>query len=589
MIQLAVRSIWRQTLAPSIVLLVLGGVFISQTTFRLEDGQLASHLADDAAISLRYARNLAQGQGLTWNPGAPPIEGTSTIGWVLVMAAVHWVGVPERFTPLAMACLGLIVLLLLVQVAARLAERLQPDAGASAAWLVALCYPLIYWTLRGFEVGACALILTTVALLIATPEEAPWTEGGLAAYDDAVARNQRRYLGLTALLFVGLLLRDDMLVPLAVIIAFSSRRKGLLAALAVAVMLKTAFRLAYFGDYIPLTAHLKLGGVSLWVRLARGAGVLAQALWQGLWLPVLGCVFARKASRLPLAAVLGVAAYTLSVGGDAWEDNGLANRFLAPILPLAMVGLAVAIGVDDRRLTNGKTLGILTGILGIWLPAAWFVLDFEKFQSHQPNGLALGLSLLGVLGVMLLVPVSRFAVDLGAGRIAAVAWVCLTVAITSGASWVRHLREGSSEFFGERFHAIHGMRIEQATQPGATVALIQAGNEGYYCHRALIDQLGKSDRHIALEDSIAGDWKPGHSKIDQEYSIGQLRPDVVDEVYMRTWGDYTPMKAWGYGAASLNLWVRMDSKLVDVRQILALAEWDNEQWRAAAARGERTW
>ena len=59
-------------------------------------------LCDDAFISMRYARNLAGGQGLVWNPGQPPVEGFTSPAWVLLMAVFivmftrRFVGVPIR-------------------------------------------------------------------------------------------------------------------------------------------------------------------------------------------------------------------------------------------------------------------------------------------------------------------------------------------------------------------------------------------------------------------------------------------------------------------------------------------------------------
>ncbi len=45
---------------------------------------------DDTFITLRYARNLAHGFGLTWNPGEAPAEGYTSFGWTVVMAPFHW-------------------------------------------------------------------------------------------------------------------------------------------------------------------------------------------------------------------------------------------------------------------------------------------------------------------------------------------------------------------------------------------------------------------------------------------------------------------------------------------------------------------
>ena len=39
---------------------------------------------DDAFITFRYAKHLARGDGLTFNPGeSPPVEGFTNLGWTL--------------------------------------------------------------------------------------------------------------------------------------------------------------------------------------------------------------------------------------------------------------------------------------------------------------------------------------------------------------------------------------------------------------------------------------------------------------------------------------------------------------------------
>ena len=54
-------------------------------------------LTDDAFISFRYARNLATGHGLVFNPGHEPVEGYSNFLWVLILAGARFVGLsPER-------------------------------------------------------------------------------------------------------------------------------------------------------------------------------------------------------------------------------------------------------------------------------------------------------------------------------------------------------------------------------------------------------------------------------------------------------------------------------------------------------------
>ena len=70
-------------------------VFIFRTAFDVH-GQRFFTLVDDAMVSMRYARNLAQGNGLVWNLGQPPVEGFTNLGWVLLMALVQLVPVVRR-------------------------------------------------------------------------------------------------------------------------------------------------------------------------------------------------------------------------------------------------------------------------------------------------------------------------------------------------------------------------------------------------------------------------------------------------------------------------------------------------------------
>ena len=58
---------------------------------------------DDAFITYRYARNLARGLGMVYNPGAAwePILGTTTPGYTVLLAGFHALGLPMIGTSLA--------------------------------------------------------------------------------------------------------------------------------------------------------------------------------------------------------------------------------------------------------------------------------------------------------------------------------------------------------------------------------------------------------------------------------------------------------------------------------------------------------
>src|SRR5437870_4317129 len=64
------------------------------------------HAIDDAFITFRYARNLADGLGLVYNPGEL-VLGTTTPAWALVLAAGYRLGlsdIPLLASVLAAVC-----------------------------------------------------------------------------------------------------------------------------------------------------------------------------------------------------------------------------------------------------------------------------------------------------------------------------------------------------------------------------------------------------------------------------------------------------------------------------------------------------
>ena len=76
--------------------------------------------------------------------------------------------------------------------------------------------------------------------------------------------------------------------------------------------------------------------------------------------------------------------------------------------------------------------------------------------------------------------------------------------------------------------------------------------------------LGKSDRVIATQDrqpAIA--FLPGHDKWDYGYSIGQLRPDVVAQMWHATPVDFQAIESWGYIRLAPWVFARADSTRVD--------------------------
>ncbi len=138
------------------------GAFIFRTSF-VVDGVRHFCLFDDAMISMRYAKNLAAGEGPVWNPGGNRVEGYTNPLWTGYMAVLHLFPVPESKVSLLVqitsaACL--LVNLFFVQRIAMFLSGNSTTAWLGAVVLTAFYLPLNNWALQGMEVGVAALFVS---------------------------------------------------------------------------------------------------------------------------------------------------------------------------------------------------------------------------------------------------------------------------------------------------------------------------------------------------------------------------------------------------------------------------------------------
>jgi hypothetical protein len=74
--------------------------------------------------------------------------------------------------------------------------------------------------------------------------------------------------------------------------------------------------------------------------------------------------------------------------------------------------------------------------------------------------------------------------------------------------------------------------MRDTTEAEARIATIWAGVPAYYSNRTMLDLLGKNDTFIAAS-APHGAFFPGHNKWDYNYSIGELQPDVIFQIFDR--------------------------------------------------------
>ena len=117
--------------------LVYAALFIYRTSFVVA-GERYSSLFDDAMISMRYARNLAHGYGLVWNPGTQPVEGYTNPAWVLYMTAVHLLPLEPSKTSLVVQITAAVMLAISLFFVREIALRVSSGSGVIALGAVAM-------------------------------------------------------------------------------------------------------------------------------------------------------------------------------------------------------------------------------------------------------------------------------------------------------------------------------------------------------------------------------------------------------------------------------------------------------------------
>jgi arabinofuranosyltransferase len=535
----------------SVAFLLLYTIFIARGTFR-HDGRLVGTLFDDALISLRYADHLATGQGLVWNRDERPrVEGYSNLGWTLVMTPVVLVS-SKRIAPIVVSAIGAAILIGCGLAARRTLRIVGASVGLQRAGLalVLAYFPLVFWTLRGMEVGLLALLLLWAVAL---------------ALDDG--ESDRTNVAGTWLLSLvagaAFLVRNDSIVPTGVVLLFALCWRGIrshaLAAVVpvgVCILAQVAFRYSYYGELVPNTYTLKLTGVPLSTRLSTGFNFFMQALAPSAWLAALASAVvlasaARRQVRRILALGLTVAIaqslYLIRIGGDAWGIEQ-SNRFLASVLPVLIVGV-IAAAPDLWRLFDCKPAVLVFVALNIVFVETLFLVPLVDPNSKwiMLAGWTLGIATAVAAGA------TRSAAPPRRDRLAAIGAIVATLLILSGNGWMRWIPENAPYVDLDRHFARVGLALGERLPADVTIAAAWVGAPAYFSGLRAVDLYGKADKHVAhLPGRLP--FRAGHNKIDLAYSIGILRPDVV-------LADDFNIPPFGYIRLPNGIFVRADSAL----------------------------
>jgi hypothetical protein len=438
--------------------------------------------SDDSFISLRYTERLLQGDGLTWTDvdGVPQrVEGYSNLLWVLLTAAFGAAGIELVFAARLLGALATLAGLWFLAAALRPRDVRSAIVAGVAPLLVASTQPVMIWTLAGLE---GPLVMALLA----------WGFGGLLRHysnRDADRSWLPRTLFVAGVPFaLACWTRPDG--PLWAFtagtgLAAMSINSGLTTACRrafwfglpalLAVVSQVVFRLSYYGDYLPNTAHVKAefdpdsfpAGYAFVEAAITAMPGLSGLLAVGSVLCLLHSR-TRTFTAVLLLPVIAWLCYLTAIGGDHFPGLRLLHGVIVPMALLAAVGLHA---IRNQHLRVGFAA------LGALLACYWNV-DVARHDARSREA--------------------------------------------RHETWEWHgkvLGETLGRAFGER---------------QARIAVDAAGALPYYSKLPALDMLGLCDRTIAttpfpswIDTVIKGVPKPpGHMRGNGNYVIEQ-KPDVI--------------------------------------------------------------
>ncbi len=297
---------------------------------------------EDAAMLMRYAGHVADGHGMVWNIGGPPIDGATDFLLVVVLALLVKTGLSLEMSVTVIGVVSHLFTVLLVYASARWTVRVNWQVAATAALCVAVGPGLDY---VGLFFGTPFFALTvaiawSLALVLATRER---ISGGVATAFALAGL----VMGLTRPEGVFL---AGLMVATLLLYKPQSMRPVLIAYVAVFASLGLGYlvwRRWYFGHFLP-TPFTKKGGGGLHFD---GLQAAARNVWRmgwPFWLVFVTGLRSRTALRKTWFGLMPLLGFTLLWILMSDEMNHL-MRFQYAALPLLHLSWPLVIQGLDRE------------------------------------------------------------------------------------------------------------------------------------------------------------------------------------------------------------------------------------------------
>lgn len=461
------------------------------------------NLVDDAYISMRYAANWAEGNGIVWQLG-DRVEGYTNFLQVAIFALGLKLGIKGEMLAHGLGLstgVGIIILTFILAWQLKPNKDIQSWPTGLGALVVAALPAFAIWTLSGLETPLFIFLCLSAILSL----------------HESLKHPEQLYLPiLTGIILVGVSMTRPDGVILALILATvisiyiwksgKKHRKHLVHTLFLIMLVFIVgygtyftWRWIYYGQILPNTFYVKVG-----TELAQVERGLSYS-WQMLnTLGIYGLVIAAGLSIFPFEKWLC---------GKTCQPQHMITFWSVLIFAFSYTLYLIFIGGD----TFGPRLALIVVV--------FFAILLDILISRVAAMLKrIQLNMTAVSSVLIFISVVTI-------------WFIQPFALTN-------LKPDITEYNWKRL----GQWLKENSPKEAVLAIDAAGTIPYFSNLRTIDMLGLNDLHIAHMDiPDFGEGKPGHEKYDAAYIFAN-HPD-----WIAAWIDSNGKLYWG-----LNSWPEIE-------------------------------
>lgn len=394
----------------NVLLKIILGILIFEMFIYLSS--YCSFIQDDSYISLQYAKNFTEGNGLVFNIGER-VEGFTSFLWVMILTIPYLLKInPEKYIQFLSMSFGVFSLVVTYLLSEKILIKLNPIKKKFTyisflpVILTVLTSTFYYWAVSGMETTFYSfLFLTSIYYFISSDE------------------NRNHFYLSILFLILSFLARQEAIILALVYFLISiynlyenengnkkinrkARFKLMIFTMtfAISILIFEAFRRIYFGHMFPNTYYAKTGTSLVYLKSGINYTIsfLKSYLFYGivLLLPLL-LLINNKVKKITLflyIILLIYSLYIIIVGGDVLT----LYRFFVPILPIIYILFTLfiyflynwIIGPQIIRIVKNTIFFILIGLFAYKIHNN----SFEEAQkiANREKGLTSTMKSLGL-------------------------------------------------------------------------------------------------------------------------------------------------------------------------------------------------